>query len=500
MASSNKPSRNFYQIEPPRKETSLLQTKQTMRVAAYCRVSTGSEGQRTSYTTQKKVYTQMISSHPEWTFAGIYADEGITGTRVDKRPQFKKMIEDCLAGEIDYIITKSISRFARNTVDCLEYVRLLRKRGIGIYFEEQNINTLSADSELLIVIYAGFAQAESEAISKNVTWSYRKRFSQGNVCVPFTRILGYRRGKDGEPEIVPEEAALVIRIYSMFLNGETTHTISETFRREGICIPSKGITFSSPMLLKVLRNEKYCGDVILQKTVTVDCIAHVRRQNMGEAPMYYVENNHPAIISRELYRMVQREIERRNNLESVVPNQHPKGKYSRYSLTGKLICGECGWKYRRVTWTANGKQIVWRCSNRLENGKRYCKTAPTLLESQLHAAIARACQRLANEDQAQYSELVKVTVGRIIDLVVESQSASTGRKSFPHALEDKSDCALCPITSMSTPESIVESPPVVFDDLIVRHLIEEILVYSNGSLKVLFKSGHCIIVRINPME
>lgn len=195
-------------IEPKRSMTVDKEKYRQKRVAAYCRVSTDSEEQLVSYTNQKKVYTEMIASRKDWCFAGLFADEGKSGTRADKRPEFNKMINDCLAGKIDYIITKSVSRFARNTVDCLDYVRMLKSKGIGVYFEEQQIDTLKTDSELYLVIYAGFAQSESESISKNITWSVRKKFEEGTPVFMYKRFLGYKKGADGEPEIVPSEVAI----------------------------------------------------------------------------------------------------------------------------------------------------------------------------------------------------------------------------------------------------------------------------------------------------
>ena len=202
------PKRTVSVIEP---QKSILVDKEKYhqkRVAAYCRVSTDSEEQLTSYQNQMRVYTEMIAANKEWEFAGLYADEGISGTRADKRPEFQRMIRDCHNGKIDYIITKSVSRFARNTVECLEYVRSLKAQGIGIFFEEQNIDTLKNESELYLVIYAGFAQSESESISKHITWTYRKNFEDGKVSFQYKRLLGYRKGEDGKPEIVPEEADL----------------------------------------------------------------------------------------------------------------------------------------------------------------------------------------------------------------------------------------------------------------------------------------------------
>ncbi len=306
-----------------------------------------------------RVYTEMIAANKEWEFAGLYADEGISGTRADKRPEFQRMIRDCHNGKIDYIITKSVSRFARNTVECLEYVRSLKAQGIGIFFEEQNIDTLKNESELYLVIYAGFAQSESESISKHITWTYRKNFEDGKVSFQYKRLLGYRKGEDGKPEIVPEEAAIVERIYEMFLAGQPVKMIAQTLqaeknrdsRKESQLQQEHDHEYST-------ERKKYCGDCILQKTVTVDCISKTRKANQGEAPMYIVENNHPAIISREVFNRAQEELSRRNSLrlQSDKTAVTANGRYSKYALTEVLHCAECGSRYKRVTWNIRGKK------------------------------------------------------------------------------------------------------------------------------------------------
>lgn len=411
------PKKTVTLIEPKR---SILVDKEKYhqkRVAAYCRVSTDSEEQLTSYVNQKKFYTDMIARNTEWQFAGLYADEGISGTRADKRPEFNNMIKACLAGKIDYIITKSVSRFARNTVDCLDYVRMLRAKGIGIFFEEQNIDTLKSDSELYLIIYAGFAQSESESISKNITWSYRKNFEDGKPIFMYKRLLGYQKGEDGEPEIVPQEAEIVERIFAMYLSGMTVDVISRQLQSEHIVIPSKKFSFGKNMVMNILKNEKYCGDCILQKTVTVDCISKTRKKNEGEAPMYIVENSHPAIISREIFNRAQEELSKRKarSPQSQKTAITASGKYSKYALTDVLICAECGSRYKRVTWTSLGqKRIVWRCVNRLDNGKKYCLHSPTLSESALQKAIVRALNKFNDEDTSTYLTLMKATIGEAI--------------------------------------------------------------------------------------
>ena len=531
------PKRTVSVIEP---QTSILVDKEKYhqkRVAAYCRVSTDSEEQLTSYQNQMRVYTEMIAANKEWEFAGLYADEGISGTRADKRPEFQRMIRDCQNGKIDYIITKSVSRFARNTVECLEYVRSLKAQGIGIFFEEQNIDTLKNESELYLVIYAGFAQSESESISKHITWTYRKKFEEGKVSFQYKNFLGYRKGADSQPEIVPEEAAIVERIYEMFLAGQPVKMIVQTLQAEKIEIPGKNLSFSKNMIMNILRNEKYCGDCILQKTVTVDCISKTRKANQGEAPMYIVENNHPAIISREVFNRVQEELIRRQALraKSDKTSITATGKYSKYALTEVLQCAECGSRYRRVTWTAHGrKKIVWRCISRLDYGTKHCKDSITIEEEALHGAVVRALNRFHTEDESTYLALMKATIGeaiginggsekidlltrridtlnkRMLDLVNETVAAGKDVESSEDEFKGISDqieqlnrriaaiqenvhkdgsrqARLEEIQSIIAKRGANETQ---YDDSIVRQMIECIKVHRNGRLTIIFGGGY----------
>ena len=369
------------------------------RVAAYCRVSTDSEEQLNSYEAQKSYYTQKIEDSPDWEMAGIYADEGITGTSLKKRTEFKKMITACKRGHIDLIITKSLSRFARNTVDCLETVRLLKANGIGVYFEKENINTLTESSEFLITLFSGFAQAESESLSKNVAWGKAKSAEAGKVTFQYKRMRGYRRGEDGQPEIVPEEAEVIKRIYHRYLDGCTLGQIKRELDEDKVPT-AQGVDSWSPAIIhNILTNEKYIGDALLQKTYITDCISKKVKKNQGERAMYYVENNHPAIISREVFDQVRNEMTRRSSKRKVLQKSGKTelGKYSgKYALTELLVCGECGSPYKRVTWARNGKKrIVWRCVSRLEFGTKYCHNSPTLDESKLHSAILAAMNEFA---------------------------------------------------------------------------------------------------------
>ena len=309
------------------------------------------------------------------------------------------MITACKRGHIDLIITKSLSRFARNTVDCLETVRLLKANGIGVYFEKENINTLTESSEFLITLFSGFAQAESESLSKNVAWGKAKSAEAGKVTFQYKKMLGYRKGADGQPEIVPEEAKVIKRIYHRYLDGCTLGQIKRELDEDNVPT-AQGVEFWSPAIIhNILTNEKYIGDALLQKTYVTDCISKKVKKNQGERAMYYVENNHPAIISREMFDQVRNEMTRRSSKRKVLQKSGKTelGKYSgKYALTELLVCGECGSPYKRVTWARNGKKrIVWRCVSRLEFGTQYCHNSPTLDESKLHCAILAAMNEFA---------------------------------------------------------------------------------------------------------
>ena len=309
------------------------------------------------------------------------------------------MITACKRGHIDLIITKSLSRFARNTVDCLETVRLLKANGIGVYFEKENINTLTESSEFLITLFSGFAPAESESLSKNVAWGKAKSAEAGKVTFQYKKMLGYRKGADGQPEIVPEEAEVIKRIYHRYLDGCTLGQIKRELDEDNVPT-AQGVEFWSPAIIhNILTNEKYIGDALLQKTYVTDCISKKVKKNQGERAMYYVENNHPVIISREMFDQVRNEMTRRSSKRKVLQKSGKTelGKYSgKYALTELLVCGECGSPYKRVTWARNGKKrIVWRCVSRLEFGTKYCHNSPTLDESKLHSAILAAMNEFA---------------------------------------------------------------------------------------------------------
>jgi len=326
--------------------------------------------------------------------AGIFADEGITGTSAKKRPEFLRMIRLCKRGKIDLILTKSISRFARNTVDCLNYIRELKELGIPVIFEKENINTMKADSEIIITMLGGFAQAESESISQNVRWGKRQSFKSGKVVFQYSRIYGYERGEDNRPHVVPEQAAVVKRIFESYLAGMSVASIKLMLEAEGIPAAGGKPKWSEGALQYLLRNEKYCGDALLQKTYIENCISKKMKKNNGELPKYLVKDHHEAIISRSLFELVQAEIARRAGKRKVSDktSKTQQSKYSsHYALTELLVCGDCGTAYRRVTWAKRGKKkVVWRCISRLDYGTKYCKNSPTIDEEALHAAVLAA--------------------------------------------------------------------------------------------------------------
>ena len=364
------------------------------RVAAYCRVSTNSEEQLNSYEAQKNYYTQKIEENPDWEMAGIFADEGLSGTSMKKRAEFNRMIAACKRGRIDMILTKSSSRFARNTVDCLKVIRTLKSLGIGVIFEKENINTLTESSEFLITLFSSFSQAESESISKNVGIGMKLAFKEGKVSFQYKKLLGYRKGADGGPEIVAEEAETVRLIYRLYLDGWSLGDIQRELTEKEVPTAEGIQGWSRQVIQNILTNEKYIGDALLQKTYTTDCISKKARKNQGELPMYYVENSHPAIISRDIFCRVKEEMSRRASKRKVMQKtgKTEQGKYSaKYALSELLVCGECGTPYKRCTWARNGKKrIVWRCISRLEFGTDYCHSSPTLDENRLHKAIVGA--------------------------------------------------------------------------------------------------------------
>ena len=376
-----------------------------LRVAAYCRVSTDEEDQLNSLETQMQYYTSKIAENPNWSMVGIYADEGISGTRADKRDQFMKLMRDCQKGKVDYILTKSTTRFARNTVDSLTWIRKLRAIGIGVYFEEQNLDSSKVENETLIGFFSVMAQSESESISGNVKWGIHKRMRNGTYAVRFD-MLGYRKGDDGQPYIVHEEAEIVRALFNRFLDGATMGQLKEFLESQNILTRQGKAEWSASVIRKMLSNEKYVGDVLYQKTYCVDCISKKVKVNRGEVTRYLISNNHAPIIDRDTFNLVQAELSRRNSknkkMDSAITEQ---GKYSgKFALSELLICGSCGSYYRRRAKVANGKTTqYWRCINRLEHGKKYCKDSAGIEEQMLQETICRCLSKMLEDSQEVYS-------------------------------------------------------------------------------------------------
>ena len=332
----------------PRQELQGLEATAKMRVCAYARVSTDNEEQLSSYQAQVEHYTSYIKNNPIWEFSGIFADEGISGTNTKKRVEFNRMIEDCMAGKIDMVITKSISRFARNTLDTLKYVRQLKEKGVAIFFEKENVNTLDSKGEFLITLLGSLAQEESSNISQITRMGIAYRFQEGKVIVNHNRFLGYTKDENGELVIVPEEAEIIKRIYREFMAGKSDLKIAKGLEHDKILTGAGKATWWASTVKSILKNEKYMGEALLQKTHTVDFLTKKRVKNRGIVQQYYVENSHPAIINKEEFAAVQAEFERRSSMRGY--SRTGKSAFtSEYAFSGKLFCQNCGSKFRRAS-------------------------------------------------------------------------------------------------------------------------------------------------------
>lgn len=508
--------------------------KQRLRVAPYCRVSTNSEEQLDSYQAQIEYYTEKIAAQQEWTMVDMFADEGKTATSTKKRKDFLRMIKACEKGKVDLIITKSVSRFCRNTLDGLDYVRRLKRMGVGVFFEKENVNTLYMDNEMILTFMMSQAQAESESMSGNIRWGHRKNFKDGKVYFHYAGFLGYRRGEKNLPEIDPEEAEIVRRIFSRYLIGHSVAKIIADLEADGIKTARGHKKWNDGVIRGMLRNEKYMGDALLQKTYIADLFTRQTKKNTGELPQYYVENSHPAIIDRLTFQRVQEEMARRSSLKKVSTAAKTElAKYSgKYVLTELLSCGNCGSPYRRVTWTRpEGKKIVWRCINRLENGKKFCKDAPTLEESRIHTAVVSAMNEMFSQkslkailqdsirtallpengetslaaidsrlselreqqyrllqlaaavgaDSTQYDEELK-KVSMEFSALVAKRSELEKNKQDTEQADERAE-------QLAAELEAVDTGITTFDEVTVRQLISAITVLSEEKLLIRFKDG-----------
>lgn len=414
------------------------------RVAAYCRVSTDEGNQLNSYKTQIAYYKSLISANPTWEMVAIYADEGLSGTQTRNRAQFNRMIRMCRRGRIDIILCKSISRFARNTVDCLVFVRELKSLGVTVIFEKENINTMAANSEFILSLFASFAQAESESISRNITWGIEKSFRDGKIQYRLEQTMGYRLGADGKPEIVENEAVHVREIFRMFADGYSMGQIANQMTEKGVVRRCGSANWSRKNVEVILRNEKYVGRVIQQKTFTQDCLTHKRIRNTGQKPQYVYDHIHPAIIDDETFEKVREEFTRRSLEDEQKKEAISRRKeHTRYALNSLLVCPWCGENYRRTIWkSGNVRYGVWRCGNRLEGGKQRCGKSVSLKEAELQKTLY---------------------------------------KQYIHTLKEKSE------TLVATEHSSTEA--MEFEEFLNTGIIAKIDVYSKDKLHMWFQDG-----------
>lgn len=425
------------EVIPARRElTNRAEAKQQKtRLAVYCRVSTAEEDQLESFENQQIHYRDYVTAHPEYELVNIYADEGITGTNTKRREQFKAMIADCEAGKIDMVITKAISRFARNTADCLHYTRLLRDKGIGVLFEKEDIFTLDGKGELLMTIMSSLAQDESRNISENVTWGIRARFQRGKMHINTNRFLGYDKGKDDQLIINESQAAIVRRIFDEFLDGYSPDSIAGRLNRDnipGVCGEPR---WKNSTIYGVLRNEKYKGDALLQKYITDDFLNGRTIANDGRVAQYYVKGSHEAIIPAERWEIAQLELKRRQEFKE----KHGLRTLGRYTdeqpFSNRVFCGVCGSLFWRRTWyRLAGEVKIWHCVERFAKDDKPGCQSMILKEKDLHAAFITMWNRLLEQrdenlprwetQQAEGSPLVSFYAQRFISLTSKREPMS----------------------------------------------------------------------------
>ena len=502
-----------------------INTRARRRVAGYARVSTDSEEQLTSYEAQVDYYTKYIRSNPDWEFVDVYTDEGISAVSTRGREGFNRMIEDALAGRIDLIVTKSVSRFARNTVDSLTAVRKLKEHGTEVYFEKEGIYTFDSKGELLITIMSSLAQEESRSISENVTWGQRKRFADGKVTLPYSSFLGYRKGPDGLPEIVPEEAETVREIYRLFIQGKTVNWIANHLTAKGFPTPRGKAKWQTSTIESILMNEKYKGSAILQKKFTVDFLSKKMKVNEGEVPQYIVEESHPAIIDPDQWQKVQDEMAVRKT----------KGRHhnSLSPFSAKLVCGDCGEFYGSKVWHSTDKyrRVIWQCNGKFK-GERRCGT-PHLSEEDIKRLFLQAVARLTEErevlletcvmlrDEYLNTDAIDTECAALTDemeivealtkkLIAENATTAIPQDEYNrkydalaqryHTAEEKADqlqrqkvtkrfqadVMECFMTELMT---IDASLPVHYSDRLWLNLVDRVTVYEDGNLVFHFKNG-----------
>ena len=489
--------------------------KPKLRVAAYCRVSTDSDEQASSYEVQVEHYANFINSNSEWELAGIYADDGISGTSTKNREEFNRLIQDCMENKVDRIITKSISRFARNTLDCLKYIRQLKEKNIPVFFEKENIDTMDSKGEIMLTIMASLAQQESQSLSQNVKLGLQYRYQQGEITINHNRFLGYTKDEDGHLIIEPTEAEVVKRIFKEYLEGSSLIQIARNLEADRILTGAGNKNWAGTTVKGILVNEKYMGDALLAKTHTVDFLTKKRVKNNGIVPQYYVENSHEPIIPKTLFLQVQEEITRRANLK----NKKGSITYSsKYALSGITYCGKCGEIYRRLHWNNRGKKsIVWRCYSRLDKTKD-CD-ARTILEEDLKQVVVDEINRVFG-DEGRIKDILNSNIQKMLKVdntlevetidsqlqvlqqqLLEQSSKNQDVVSIGNQIiqlkEKKQSILLSKAESNSSKQRMAEMMEFIeqvgkdrleYDEVFVRRLVEQVMVYDEN-ITIKFKSG-----------
>ncbi len=511
---------------------------QKLRVAAYCRVSSEKDEQLNSFEVQVSYYTEKINSKAEWKFAGIYADEGITGTSMKHREDFKRMLRACREGRIDLILCKSVSRFGRNSVDVLRTIRSLRERGIGVVFEKEAVDTRTMNSELILAFHSAFSQSESESIRENVSRGLRMAYEQGTIAIG-PNLYGFRKSQDGGVEIDEEQAAVVRQIARWFLDGDSLHTIVDKLAQRHIPSPKGKDTWSTPTIRSILSNEKYKGDALLQKTYRPSLFSDRAVQNDGDLPKYYVEGVLPQILEPEIFDRVQEELAKRGAKRPTSEKaKTPFGRYSgKYALSTLVVCGKCGALYRRVTWYRKGeKQIMWRCGTRLD-GKANCPDSPTIEETALQDAVMEGiAQQYIHKDETlevtmqsirsvltpetadseyairtKINELQKERKDLLAKALAENDDGKydfqflrikqelEGLQAQLEGVQAVQKNQAVDETRMAEIAALMEKfkeSGLSFDDLLVRKVVETVRVESTEKLEIIFMDGNRRVVEL----
>ena len=492
--------------------------KPKIRVASYCRVSTDSDEQAGSYEVQVQHYTDCIKRNKEWELAGIYTDDGISGTNTKKREGFMEMIDDCMAGKIDMVLTKSISRFARNTIDCLKYVRKLKEKNIAIIFEKENINTLEASGELLLTIMASLAQQESASLSQNVKLGLQFRYQDGKVQVNHNHFLGYTKDEDGNLIVDEDEAIIVKRIFKEYLEGASFRDIAIGLERDKVKTGGKRYRWHLSTIQGILQNEKYMGDALLQKTITTDFIEKTRIKNDGSAPQYYVKDSQEAIIPRDIFTQVQEEMVRRANMFSGIEGKKKRVYSSKYALSSICTCSRCGDIYRRIAWNNRGKRSnVWRCCTIVEGGPKACD-APTVQETELQEATVKAINlmvrcssmkeilkenialAMADDNSGELEEINMVLAAKqteLVKLAHANKDYTSLANEIDKMREEKQRLLVVKAETEGYKKNIEELKDFInesddelteYDESLVRKYIKEIRIFDD-KFHVFFKAG-----------